>query len=547
MRSMSASFLDGRGGNNDLDAVVSRDDQSVDVVRITSRIMKSNSECYGNNMNTESNNRNDVNVHERRAVSYLTTANGRDDYDDDYDDDRGLDENRKRGERERRKGKRQQRERQQFMTQRKIDTPLVCFALIAFFLVCIVELKTSPRNIARHVLANAEDFFKYMEKEHVHLQISQWRGWHSLEVGLEIAMALTLGFLNWILFASLFDVAGIIVGLIPAFATVFGILVFRFHARSFLVLLLIPMVVLPAIACAKVLEKRMRLKEERRIRARREHKREQRMKREQQLANGGIIGFGGGIGNNNNNNIGHHNQFVVQQQQLYQHHEDPTQMRGRATKDLTTMRRAMSVGELSPTGTTKVITNSGMNLLSTQKSVGYGLLAARPSSADGNTNTNNTNNTIKGFNALSSNNNNNGSHARHASAPDLGFPSQNHQQQPALPSTNNNNYYFGNGIPDLGGIEHNDAYVPKLQNPKFALNNNGLSKTTRPTNSINLLNAKPSKTAERFNVKAPNLETIHSPLEQRQRQWEDDIEIDERTVDGHSFNSARNTARTLGV
>ena len=87
MRSMSASFLDGRGGNNDLDAVVSKDDQSVDVVRITSRIMKSNSECYGNNMNTESNNRNDVNVHERRAVSYLTTANGRDDYDDDYDDD----------------------------------------------------------------------------------------------------------------------------------------------------------------------------------------------------------------------------------------------------------------------------------------------------------------------------------------------------------------------------------------------------------------------------------------------------------------------------
>ena len=70
---------------------------------------------------------------------------------------------------------------------------------------------------------------------------------------MEIACALTLAFLNWLLFASLFDVAGIVVGLIPAMATFLGVLVFRFHARGpYFVLALIPLVVVPAIGCAKL-------------------------------------------------------------------------------------------------------------------------------------------------------------------------------------------------------------------------------------------------------------------------------------------------------
>jgi hypothetical protein len=70
---------------------------------------------------------------------------------------------------------------------------------------------------------------------------------------------------------------------------------------------------------------------------------------------------------------------------------------------------------------------------------------------------------------------------------------------------------------DLGGVEQNPAPVPKLQNPLPFANNNGNNNINggaggpkRPT--TNLLNANPSRTAKRFNVRKPNLETIHSPL-----------------------------------
>ena len=115
-------------------------------------------------------------------------------------------------------------------SNRKVDKPLVCVAALILCLVIFVELKTSPRKIARRAMESVEHLFHYMEKGgDVHAQMLSWRGWHSLEVGVEIACALTLAFLNWLLFASLFDVAGIVVGLIPAMATFLGVLVFRFH------------------------------------------------------------------------------------------------------------------------------------------------------------------------------------------------------------------------------------------------------------------------------------------------------------------------------
>ena len=170
---------------------------------------------------------------------------------------------------------------------RKVDKPLVFFAALILCLVIFVELKTSPRKIARRAMESVEHLFHYVEKGgEVHAQMLRWRGWHSLEVGVEIACALTLAFLNWLLFASLFDVAGIVVGLIPAMATFLGVLVFRFHARSYFVLALIPLVVVPAIGCAKLLERRMRVKEERRMKARKERRREQRMARETRHQNG---------------------------------------------------------------------------------------------------------------------------------------------------------------------------------------------------------------------------------------------------------------------
>ena len=396
-------------------------------------------------------------------------------------------------------------------SNRKVDKPLVFFAALILCLVIFVELKTSPRKIARRAMESVEHLFHYVEKGgEVHAQMLRWRGWHSLEVGVEIACALTLAFLNWLLFASLFDVAGIVVGLIPAMATFLGVLVFRFHARSYFVLALIPLVVVPAIGCAKLLERRMRVKEERRMKARKERRREQRMARETRHQNGFVAN------DNNNNNMNNS--------------EDLTRASGRTTIDATVMRRAMSQGELSPT--TRVVSSSGMN---------PSLSAAA------------ANGTIKGFNALSNGNGGGKAapimpakvnalagqprHARGSSAPELGFNQlsssssslqRQQQQQPGEGAQNTAagphstpSPYFGANIPDLGGVEQNAPPVPKLQNPlPFAnatatnvaggASGGGGEGPNRPT--TNLLNANPSRTAKRFNVRKPNLETIHSPL-----------------------------------
>ena len=397
-------------------------------------------------------------------------------------------------------------------SNRKVDKPLVFFAALILCLVIFVELKTSPRKIARRAMESVEHLFHYVEKGgEVHAQMLRWRGWHSLEVGVEIACALTLAFLNWLLFASLFDVAGIVVGLIPAMATFLGVLVFRFHARSYFVLALIPLVVVPAIGCAKLLERRMRVKEERRMKARKERRREQRMARETRHQNGFVAN------DNNNNNMNNS--------------EDLTRASGRTTIDATVMRRAMSQGELSPT--TRVVSSSGMN---------PSLSAAA------------ANGTIKGFNALSNGNGGGKAapimpakvnalagqprHARGSSAPELGFNQlsssssslqRQQQQQPGEGAQNTAagphstpSPYFGANIPDLGGVEQNAPPVPKLQNPLPFANatatnvaggasgGGGGEGPNRPT--TNLLNANPSRTAKRFNVRKPNLETIHSPL-----------------------------------
>lgn len=74
---------------------------------------------------------------------------------------------------------------------------------------------------------------------------SAWRGWYSLEIGVEITTAITLGFLVWLLFALVYDAAGILVGLVPSSVTSIVILTFRFHIRSYILLGIIPIVVSP--------------------------------------------------------------------------------------------------------------------------------------------------------------------------------------------------------------------------------------------------------------------------------------------------------------
>jgi len=246
------------------------------------------------------------------------------------------------------------------------------------------------------------------------------------------------------------------------------------------------------------------------MKARKERRREERMARETR----------------------HENRFVVSDNS-----EDPTRARGRTTTDATVMRRAMSQGELSPTA----------------RVGSFGAVASNGT-------------TIKGFNSLSKNSNDGVAptvgvdgaaaaaaaaaapptmpakvnalagqprHARGSSAPELGFNQlgsssssslPRHHQQQQQPGGAQNNVAgpppppnFGANILDLGGVEQNPAPVPKLQNPLPFANNNGNNNINggaggpnRPT--TNLLNANPSRTAKRFNVRKPNLETIHSPL-----------------------------------
>ena len=50
-------------------------------------------------------------------------------------------------------------------SNRKVDKPLVFFAALILCLVIFVELKTSPRKIARRAMESVEHLFHYVRKE----------------------------------------------------------------------------------------------------------------------------------------------------------------------------------------------------------------------------------------------------------------------------------------------------------------------------------------------------------------------------------------------
>jgi len=85
---------------------------------------------------------------------------------------------------------------------------------------------------------------------------ASWRGWYSLEIGVEITTAITLGFLVWLLFALVYDAAGILVGLVPSSVTSIVTLTFRFHLHSYALLIVVPVVISQAVVAARVLDRR---------------------------------------------------------------------------------------------------------------------------------------------------------------------------------------------------------------------------------------------------------------------------------------------------
>jgi len=77
-----------------------------------------------------------------------------------------------------------------------------------------------------------------------------------LEIGVEITTAITLGFLVWLLFALVYDAAGILVGLVPSSVTSIVTLTFRFHLHSYALLIAVPVVIIQAVIAARVLDRR---------------------------------------------------------------------------------------------------------------------------------------------------------------------------------------------------------------------------------------------------------------------------------------------------
>ena len=152
--------------------------------------------------------------------------------------------------------------------RREIDYTLVAIALFVLIVLGLTEFFSSPRLVTRMSLALLWRFAHMFGVTEYYTLLAAWHGWYSLEIGVEIAAAVVTGFASWLLFALLYDTAGILVGLVPASMVTVVILIFRFHTRSWALVAALPMVFVPALACARFLDQRMQRAEEHQARAR---------------------------------------------------------------------------------------------------------------------------------------------------------------------------------------------------------------------------------------------------------------------------------------
>ena len=109
--------------------------------------------------------------------------------------------------------------------------------------VCAQEVLSGPQLATRVVLSICHNTSLALGVPSIYELPSSWGGGYSLEIAVEITTALTLGLLVWLLFALVYDDAGILVGLVPSSVTSIVTLTFRLHLHSYPVLVVIPIVV----------------------------------------------------------------------------------------------------------------------------------------------------------------------------------------------------------------------------------------------------------------------------------------------------------------
>jgi hypothetical protein len=133
-------------------------------------------------------------------------------------------------------------------SDRPLDRTLISLSLVAATLLGLLEVLSGPQLATRLALSLCYKTAVTFGLPWIYELPSSWRGWYSLEIGVEITTAIVLGFLVWLLFALVYDAAGILVGLVPSSVTSIVTLTFRFHLHSYALLAVVPIVV--RLACS---------------------------------------------------------------------------------------------------------------------------------------------------------------------------------------------------------------------------------------------------------------------------------------------------------
>ena len=141
-------------------------------------------------------------------------------------------------------------------SERPLDKTLILISLCAVIALGLLEICSGPQLATRLVLSVCYQIAMRTGVPVLYDLPSSWRGWYSLEIGVEITTAITLGFLVWLLFALVYDAAGILVGLVPSSVTSIVTLTFRFHLHSYALLIAVPVVIVQAVIAARILDRR---------------------------------------------------------------------------------------------------------------------------------------------------------------------------------------------------------------------------------------------------------------------------------------------------
>lgn len=139
---------------------------------------------------------------------------------------------------------------------RHLDMGLFSIALFAVLMMGLVETLSAPQLTTRFFLGICHRVAAESGIRNLYEIPATWKGWYSLEIGIEITAAIVLGFLVWLLFALLYDSAGVIIGMVPASVASIITMIFRLRLQSYVLLSIFPIVVFNSLIAARILDKR---------------------------------------------------------------------------------------------------------------------------------------------------------------------------------------------------------------------------------------------------------------------------------------------------